>query len=785
MKKILFAIALICLLPYFLMADVSAKLSGRVVDKSSQMPLEFATITVLDATTKEVITGEVTDESGMFMIAVSEGNYDIRVEFLSFQTRTIASVEVVDDHYLGLIELEADMTQIDGVEIVAERSTVEFKLDKKVFNVGKDIISKGGNVSDVLDNVPSVSVDAGGTISLRGNSNVNILIDGKPSILAQNGGLEQLSSDLVAKVEVITNPSARYEASGTAGIINIVMKKNKEGGFSSSFQATGGYPADYRANINMNYKMEKINLFSNIGYRYSDYFGERTRYQEVLTNESLRVLNQREDQERNDDHINFYFGGDYYIDDKNTLTISYFNDRIKNTDRTDLSYTYTDPSGTVDSIITQVEDYYEPQNFNQLEIDYEKTFDKEGQKWTTSLVYDFWNDDENESLTLMQEFPSATAANRITSRDIESSKDLLVQSDYILPLSNEGRIELGFRGQVRRISSDYKATLNDVVISEFDNLLDYDEGIYGAYVQLGKKWNKFNYLLGLRTEVSDIGIGDREEIFTDEKNYMGFFPTAHFTYNVSDALNFQLSYSRRINRPRFWQLNPFGGLSDIRNRFVGNPDLDPMYTDSYEFSFLRRWDFMTINPSVYFQRSTDFFQFATIIDDGGNFLTFPINLAQEDRMGFEVASTITPAKWLRLSAEFNYYRFEQSGFYGEFDFATEDDNWSSRIDARLKFKNGFTAQSTFRYNGQNQSGQTLTLAQKSLDIGMGKDILGGKANLSLNLRNALDSRIQKQVVTGEGYRLESSGKRIGRRFSATLVYRFNRKKNERDRMPGS
>lgn len=783
MKKLL----ILCLFASLLFSFTTEKMvqiKGQVIDESTHNPLGFATVTLLDAATKNLVTGVSTDESGLFKLKVPTGTYDIKIEYLAFKSYVIENKTIEADFDMKTISLAPDITQLEGVEVIGERTTVEYKLDKKVFNVGKDLVSKGGTVSDVLDNVPSVSVDAGGTISLRGNPNVRILINGKPSVLAANNGLEQLTADMVEKVEVITNPSARYEASGTAGIINIVLRKNKTDGFGSSIQLTGGIPANHTANINANYKTEQFNLFTNVGYRYANFFAEATNRQSVVREGVTRILEQEGDQKRNDDHYNFYVGGDYFFNEKNTLTASYYYNRLNNTDRTNLSYVYKNIDGEVDSLFTQVENYREPQRFNELEIDYVKTFDKKGKKFTTSIVYDFWNDDENEELLQQYELPFSAAPRTIKTRDVESSKDLLVQTDYVSPVGEEGRLELGLRGEIRRITSDYTATVNEEVLSAFDNLMIYNERIYGAYVQYGNKVKKFNYLLGLRTEVSDIGIKDREERFSDDKLYAGLFPTAHLTYNFSDLLNIQLSYSRRINRPRFWQLNPFGGLSDPRNLFAGNPDLDPMYTNSYELGLLKRWEKVTLNPSLYFQQNTDFFQFITTINEDGNFLTFPVNLSHENRLGAEVSTTFTPTKWMRLSAEFNYFTFQQVGDYQGENFDTEDDAWSARINTNLRFKKGLTAQAAYRYRGQNQSGQTFTKDQHSLDFGIAKDVLKDQANIALNVRNILDSRIQAEIVTGENYRLESTSKHFGRRISATFTYRFNRKKNERERRPG-
>lgn len=759
-------------------------LEGTIVDQNTHTPLDFATITIMDAESKAFIAGETTNAAGVFSLKIPTGTYDIKIDFLGFKTLLIEQQTLLQNHNMGTLSLAPDVAQLAEVEVTGERTTVEYKLDKKIFNVGKDLVAQGGAITDVLDNVPSVSVDAGGGISLRGNANVRILINGKPSVLTANNGLEQLPADMIERVEVITNPSARYEASGTAGIINIVMKKNKDAGFGASLQLTTGVPAHHRANVNMNYKTEKFNVFSNVGYRYSNYFGEGTFYENVPSTGTNRILNQTEDQDRNDDHYNIYFGGDYYFNDKNTLTTSFYHNKVVNTDETTYTYEFSNPSGTVDSLIERIEHYREPQNFNQLEMEYVKTFDNKDEKFTTSLMYDFWNDDENENITQEHLMPSSENISRIKSRDIESSKDLLIQSDYVKPLSETARFETGIRAEIRRITSDYEASINDEVIDQYNNELDYDERIVGAYVQYGNRFKKINYLLGLRSEYSDIGIQDRENSFSDTKDYIRFFPTAHFTYRFSQMMNVQLGYSRRINRPSFWQINPFGGLSDDRHLFVGNPDLNPMYTDAFELGILKRWEKLTLNPSIYYQRSTDFFQFITSIDELGNFLTKPVNLSEENRMGAELSVNYTPTKWLRLSSDFNYYSFEQKGDYQDVNYDTEDDTWSLRVNARTRFNKGLTMQSSFRYQGQNQSGQQLIKAQHSLDFSISKDLFKDKASLALNFRNLLDSRVRERIIHESNYELASTNKRIGRRFSATFTYRLNRKKNQRDRMPG-
>ncbi|WP_459211744.1 TonB-dependent receptor [Aquimarina rhabdastrellae] len=759
-------------------------IKGEVREEHSKMPLEFATVSILGANGGKVIEGGVTNEKGLFEIEVKPGTYDIKIEYISFKSEIKPQVNIQQDIHLGTIILTEDLAQLSEVNIVAEKTSVSYKLDKKVFNVGKDLVIKGGTISDVLDNVPSVSVDAAGGVSLRGNGNVRILINGKPSVLASAEGLDQIPAESIEKVEVITNPSARYDAEGTAGIINVILKKNKKNGLGGSLQVTTGIPANHGVNLNINSKGEKFNFFTNLGYRYLNYFGEGEQSQQFFENNTIQsVLNQTSDDKNNNNNYNIYFGADYYINEKNTLTLSYYHNRRENNDETAYRYEYLNAQRDLDSITVRAEDYEEPQIANQIEVNYTKTFDTEGKKLTANVQYEFWNDDENERLTQMREFPSTTNITTTRSRDIESSKDLLFQSDFITPLSKSSRLELGIKGEIRRINSDYKVWFNEVLSDELDNLLHYDERIYGAYAQYGNKGKRFQYLLGMRVEHANTGSSDRKNIFNTDKKYTDFFPTVHLTYSINEKTNLQLSYGRRITRPRFWQLNPFGGISDDRNIFGGNPDLDPMYTNALELGGLKRIGKLTLNPAIYYQNSTNFFDFITTRSANGALFTRPVNLGDETRYGAELNLSYNPIKWLNVSGEINYYAFKQDGTYDDISYDNEDKAWFTRANVRMKFPNKLAFQTSFNYTGARQSGQSYTRDQYVVNLGLSKDLWKDKASISLNVNNLFDSRVRDFTITQDNYIVDAKSKRSGTRVSATFTYRFNRKKNERDRLP--
>lgn len=752
--------------------------SGKVIEKKTAAPLEFATITIQNSSDNKIIAGTITDDKGNFSVKTNAGNYTVKVEFIGLKSILLPNINIQNSQTLPTFILEEEATELETVEVKVEKTTIEHKLDKKIFNVGNDLVSKGGTANDILNNVPSVSVNSNGAVSLRGNSGVRILINGKPSVLTANNGLEQIPAENIEKVEVITNPSSKYDSEGTAGIINIVLKKNKSKGFGSSVQVTTGVPDNHALGYNVNYKNKKINIFSDLRYRYMNFLVNETSSRTTYDGTSVdSYLDGTIDRDRTNKTFTVYLGGDYYFNDKNMLTLSYYyrNNTAKN--KVDYVFNYLDENRNPQQIINALENYREPQTANQIELNYIKTFTEEGRKFTINLQYDFWNDDENESITEQEIFPVALPVRTLKSRDIESSKDFLFQSDYSIPITEKSKIELGIKGEIRRINSDYEVYDNTVSVDSLNNLLRYDERIIGAYVQYGSSIKKLNYLLGVRMENSNTGSDDRINQFNISKKYTDFFPTAHFTYEINDIFNLQLSYSRRISRPAFWQLNPFGGIADRRNVRIGNPDLDPVYTDSYELGTLIKWKKFTFNPSLYHQFSRNTFEDIRLTNSNGDLVEQAINLGTESRIGGELSISYSPLKWLTLNGEMNYYSFEQKGL-----FTVSDKNFTARQNTRIKFST-WNFQTNFNYQGAIQSGQIDTQSQSWFDFGMGKDIWKERATVTLKVDNVFDSRIAKGSVTGTDYELNYYFRNVGPRVYASFTYRLNRKKSDRDRLP--
>lgn len=764
---------LLLLLSVFSFGQVTVK--GKVADKLTQQPLEFATIIVTQPNTNTLITGTSTDTNGRFSLSVKPGIYDLKIEFVGFKPTQIKAKNLSASENIGVVFLEENSTALEEVEVRAEKSTTEYKLDKRVFNVGKDLVAKGGNATDILNNVPSVNVDLEGAVSLRGNSNVRILINGKPSVLTNNNGLEQLPAATIERVEVITNPSARYDAEGTAGILNIILKKNKVGGFSSSLQLTTGSPANHGVNYNVNYKQETFNLFANARYGIRDFkYKTSMSRRNFDTNGTTSFLNQTRDALFRRNVFNLYVGSDIYFNKNNTTTFSYFLRSNVSKRFGDFKFDFLDAAQNLQNTIVNRESYREPQNFSRIEFNHVKTFAKKGQKLTIDVQYDFWDDDENE---FIEENATSNTPNILRSRDIESSKDLLFQTDLKLPLAAKTHLEVGIKGEVRDIDSDYKVWDNNVLVDSLDNVLKYKERIYAAYAQYGNRKNKLQYLLGLRGEYTHTSSTDRKQQFETNKRYSNLFPTVHLTYNFNPRTNLQMSYSKRIRRPSFWQLNPFGGISDRRNVRVGNPDLNPMFTDAYDFGLLKKWKRFVLNPSVYYQHTTQLFERQVSANGQGVIITKEVNSGEEHRIGAELGMQYRAFPWWRLSGEINYFAFKQKGL-----FNVEDNAWTAKLNSRIKIP-AITIQTNLNYQGERASGQMVTQAIFSANLGVSKDFWNDKVSVTANVQNVFNSRVRKRLITGENYVINSREAIVGPQFRLNVVYRFNRKKKDRDRLP--
>lgn len=775
--KALITYILILLFPVFVNAQQTT-VSGKVQDNTTKEALPYVSVAIKDSTLKTVAAG-ITDDHGVFRLEeLPIGKMTITFSFMGYQplTRQLDVISGRTKMELEVIGLQIDAVELNAVEISSQKPNISLKLDKKVFEVGKDVLSQNGSAHDVLNGVPSVAVSPTGAVSLRGNSSVLVLINGRQSGLTQSNALDQVAADQIERIEVITNPSSRYDAAGSAGIINIILKKNKKSGFSGQVRLVAGSPNDSRLNPSINYKSDKVNIFSNFSIRSSDYVGLYTTNQYSINNGVPTLMNRVQNENRHDDGKLLYIGADYFINEHQTITTAFLKNATHDNDKTHLLYDYNDDANTAtDSTLARQGKSLEKRDYSQLEFNYTRTFKQLEKKWTIDMQYDWWNSNKKWDLLTQRLSPTLFNYPGIRTSSIGSSKDLLIKSDFIQPIDSTSVLEFGIKTEIRKVSSDFLAEeeQNNIwtTYQNIDNHLNYAETISGAYTQFSNKAGQFTYMLGLRAELTQVSISDIKNTYNDEKNYNKLFPTINMSYKF-DHVALQLNYSKRINRPDLYELYPFNELTDLNAQYIGNPDLNPSYSDVFELAFLKTWKKLTLNPSVYYQREKGYIQDYTYREND-IFFTTPINIDYEARSGIELSALYNHMKWLQVNAEMNFYRFEQKGTYQEKNLDYSGETFTGRLSTQIKLPAKFSFQGRYNFRGVQHNAQTRNAALQSLDIGLSKVLLKDKATLVFDVTNVFNLRQNKSTTIGTNYLFTETSIPNAARYRLSFVYRFN------------
>ncbi|EGV44978.1 TonB-dependent receptor [Bizionia argentinensis JUB59] len=807
MNKLILTFSLIVLAVFNLTAqnDKQITITGKVFEKATSYPLEYATVAFVDKDDNRIVTGGITTESGAFSIPIPAGVYDVTIEFIGFIKLTIPNQTLTTNRNLGNIGLVEDAQALDEVEIIAETTTVEIKLDKKIYNVGKDLTVRGGTVSDVLDNVPSVSVDLEGNVALRGNENVKILINGKPSGLVglnSTDALRQLPAESIERIEVITSPSARYDAEGTAGILNIILRRSKLQGFNGAITANGGYPNSAGLSGNINYRTGDVNIFNTTSYNYREVPGSSNSYTQYFNKEydsfgNLMVdnpdsyLDETNDYERIRKGFTTNFGAEWYITNSASLTgsISYRNGDNESNTRNQL--TQFDENKNLVSQTNRFDPEREDDTVMQYALNFMKDFDNTGHKLTVDFQYEDNSEDEFSEV-----FVGNINSERVST--IEDQSRILLQADYVLPIGEKSQFEAGYRGNFNDQDTDYEVSLLNTGTNQFEidngltNFLNYREYVNSVYTQFGSKLgDKFSFLMGLRLENTRTTIDQPTSGDFSKKDYTGLFPTLNLSYELSDTENITLGYSRRIRRPNSWFINPFPSRSSVTNIFRGNPDLAPSYSGLFDAGYYKKFGKVSLNTSAYYQHATDAFSFVSfdtgrteIVD--GQALTViersPINLAEENRYGFEFTVTYKPTKNWNINSNFNIFQQSITGTTPN-GLSLDNDNtsWFARLNNKYTLPGSIEWQTSLNYRGPSADAQNERDGVFSANMAFSKDLFNDRASIAVNVSDLLNSRKRNMNTFTDTYNSTSEFKWSERSFNLSFTYRFNQQKKRQDR----
>ena len=751
--------------------------SGFVLDSISKAPLENTTVLVRDVFSNEIINGISSNRQGFFEIYTDRQDFILEIKLIGYEDKIFSELNKKSVNVdLGYIYLKEQINILNEIEVRAEKSTTEFRLDKRVFNVGKDLSSTGASAYEVLENVPSVTVSIEGEVSLRGNSGVQILINGKPSVLADQSGnaLGTITADMIDKVEVITNPSAKYEAEGTAGIINIVIKKEEREGLNGSFTLNYGSPLNNSAGLSINRRTEKFNVFSQLGYGYRKLPSMFRNSNYSLTTKDL--LKTKGTDYRNEEYYNLILGTDYYINKQNVITLSGF-------------YAFEDenqPSNTNVKIF---------QNVTELisEWDRNETTEAGNPKYQYELIYkrDFL---DNEDHTLIfsatgnlftkeqsSNFENKTVIGSSTFNDQKTKTDFgrishTVKLDFVKPFYDKWKIEMGAQFTDNDLSNDFEVQDLQVGIwvpnQGLTNVFDFRQKVFGLYGTGSFESDKWGIKFGLRREHTNTKTNLVNSNLSNNRNFSDLFPTLHSSFKLIKKLSLQLGYSRRIYRPSLWQLNPFINIRNNFNISAGNPELRPEYSDSYEFAAIYNTSGLSINCGIYQLNTTEKITYVTSLENNISKRS-PENLGTSNANGIEINGKLDVSKIIVITSDFNLNRFNRRGIWGSQNFNFNGTRWSSEFRSKIKFPKDLDIELTLNYLSEYRTVDGERGPSRNINFGVRKKIVDGRGVINLMVRDIFGTRVSESRAIRSNF-IVNNWSTSGTFFSLGFSYGFGK-----------
>ena len=775
-------------------------LSGTITDAKNSEPLPYATVSVYNRN-GDLADGGIADENGIFKLNVSPNDYSLNFEYIGFESITTDVKRYTNNTNIGTIKLVSSVESLEGVDVVGQSAEVEIRLDKRVYNVGKNNLIRGGTVSDVLENVPSVSVDIDGNIELRGNNNVRILVDGKPSGLVGLGGIDALTrlpAESIEKVEVITSPSARYQAEGATGIINIILAKRFLKGLNGVFNLSAGKNETYSGSANLNYRKGKFNFFTNSGY--SDRTNKGKAVQDNVYKTPLESV-ERYVEERLFNRIrqgfNINVGLDFQMSEKSSLTMSYLTNERDGDDRTINEQSQYQSDGVL--VTNRYENEIDQEDSNQFSVDFEHQFNKQGHKLTATLQTERNDETETSNINSFFENGQPSDDSEINST-VESQERNLAQVDYVYPIDKNTQFEAGYRSTDNKRMIDFEVQIideNDIatIDQNLSNVLDFEQEVHALYTQYGKKINSFSFLAGLRFENTKIFVEQLDSSSPlNNKNYNDYFPTLNLGWEISPTASITLGYNRRISRPNAWTLNPFQSRSSKTSYFQGNPKLDPSYSNGVDIGYLKQFKKVTLNSSVYYRKSTDAVSRVAIVTDETVFVNgietpvirrLPINLGTVEQFGVEFNTSLRLVKGMRTNASVNFFRRIEEGNYQGMSYDTDNTSWSGNLSNSYRLPFAIQSQFSVRYRGPNESSFGKSKGFLYTDLALSKDLLNDNATVNFRFSDLFNTAKYDYQTTTPVAVTDGIYQRREPTFTLTFTYRFRQEKNRQRGRRGS
>ncbi|GAB1417228.1 outer membrane beta-barrel family protein [Paludibacter sp.] len=785
-------------------------IKGKIVDSKTSQPLDFVNIALHKEDDAAPTTGVVSDENGQFELPkVPKGNYILKISFIGYNSIELPLRVSERDLNMGLIKLIEDSKMLSEVEVVTQGSQMRFEIDKKVFSVDQNIAASGGSATEVLQNIPSVDVDNEGNISLRNSSNVEVWINGKPSgLTAENRGqiLQQMPAESIESIEIMTNPSAKFNPEGTSGIINLVMKKNRKGGYYGSASlgtmwAQNALPG-YSAGLNYNYSSGRFDAYLNLGYRAMNFAGGgyTDRFSLNVNNDTTRLLHQDNSRLFGYSGLFSRAGIDYRINDKHSIGLSGFGMLGSGGGSTNTNYSIEDYQN---ALLSKNYNRFNVNSGNRpgmnITLDYKWEIDKKGSNLMSSVSYSTHKRSGSDTY-LQRENLLTDTSSYIMQNYQGQNKELQFKLDYTQKFSDTDRLEAGWQSslQERFGPNSAKNLMNNQPMYAYYNEFKDNENVHAAYVTYGNTFNKLSLQGGLRTEyfernpINTVMDNNGNKITTPygRNGEFQLFPSFFASYSLPKNNEVQFNASRRVSRPRGRQLNPFRDYSDSTNISYGNLSLTPEYSTALEFNYLKTWDAHTLSSTLYHRFTDDVIQRVSFMNNSVMESTY-MNVTKSADTGFELVLKNNLFKILNLTSSINLYysKLYASTYTSPYDASRiitipekENFSWSARMIGNIMFGKNTSAQITGYYNAPRLIAQGRETASYAVDLGLRQNFFDRKLNLNLSVRDLFNTRRRSSVTWGDGFYQKSEDYFSARMIGLTATYNFGNMKPKKSNM---
>jgi len=761
----------------------SGILKGRVVDATSNKPMEYVNVAVFRVADSSLITGTITNPDGIFKIeSIALGEYYLRLSFLGFENLFTPPIHIRNNSGVDLGDMKMAVTAADlqGVSITGERARVEYQIDKRVINVGQDLVSKGGTAANALENTPSVQVDPQGNVMLRGSYDYIVLVDGKPSVLKGSDALKQISAASIKQIEVITNPSAKYEADGKAGIINIIQKKDKLQGLNGNASMSLSTTDKYSANGLINYRKNKVNLFAGIDFARNKYISDLDLENHSYLESGNLAMNENVRQYNRNDNMAGRFGIDYDPDSKNSFSLSGTYGKQGYDNGAHAMYN-SQLEGSTRNYFRSNSDMDVTGNVPGLNLDYTHRF-AENHTIFISSNYSAWDGVDNNLVTEYstdESYIPGDITSSLRYRKDNFNYQYRLNVDYKRPVK-KSTLEAGFQYRYENRRDDLAFSNLDVETEQwianplYTYTLKYRNDIYSGYATFsGQTLWGIGYMAGLRTELFTREINFSNDASTYNFEKFMLYPSLHFSKTVKEKHQFQLSYSRRINRPMPWLLNKTPGYIDPNNIFKGSPELEPEFTDAYEFNYRSAFKKLTISAQSYFRNTTNCFETKRTLDENGIMTHELINASRQQSYGLELGVDVPVTKWWQLSTGADLFHYNLSASSSSDQGLKSVNTWDARLISNFSLKWGTRLQAVGYMRGPRIDTQGRMERFYTVNLAVNQPLMKGKINVGLTAQNIFDSIKLDYKASGTNYENTYSISDEGPSLQLTASYTFN------------